>query len=68
LEEGLKVNVDFGLCEGHGQCVMAAPDVFDLADGADQVTVLQAEPPEDQRGMVDEAAALCPVLAITIEG
>jgi ferredoxin len=47
--------------------MIAAPEVFDLADGADQVTVLHEQPPEDLRDDVEQAAAMCPVLAIAVE-
>jgi ferredoxin len=64
----MKITVDYDLCEGHGQCVIAAPDVFHIPDGADVVTLLDASPPEGFRGQVEEAASLCPILAITVEG
>jgi ferredoxin len=63
----MKVTVDLDLCEAHGQCVMAAPEVFHIADGADLVTVLDDHPSDTLRQKVDEAASLCPVLAIQIE-
>jgi ferredoxin len=63
----MKVTVDYDLCEGHGQCVMAAPGVFHLPDGADEVVVLEERPAEALREQVGEAAALCPVLAILLE-
>jgi ferredoxin len=64
----MKVRVDHKLCDGHAQCVLAAPEVFDLPAGADQAIVLDAEPPEDARPAVEEAAARCPVAAIAVEG
>lgn len=63
----MKVTVDFDLCEGHGQCVMAAPEVFRIPDGADQVTLLDHDPPDGLRDKVEDAAARCPVLAIQVE-
>jgi ferredoxin len=62
----MKVTVDYDLCEAHGQCVMAAPEVFHIPDGADEVTVLDEHPPEAIREKVEEAASLCPVLAIQV--
>ncbi|MCD2191509.1 ferredoxin [Actinomycetospora soli] len=29
-EMSMKIVVDYELCEGHGECVVAAPEVFDL--------------------------------------
>ena len=63
----MKVTVNYDLCDGHGQCVMAAPEVFDLPGGADQVTVLEDQPAEMLREQVKEAAGMCPVAAIVVE-
>lgn len=62
----MHISVDYTLCEGHGQCLMAAPDLFDLPDGVDQVVVLDADPPESQRERAVRAAAMCPALAIRV--
>ena len=32
----MHITVDYSLCEGHGQCLLAAPEVFDLPDGSEQ--------------------------------
>ena len=63
----MKVIVDSGRCELHGECMMAAPDVFAIEDDADSVTVLNAQPDEHLRSAVEEAAMMCPVAAIRIE-
>jgi ferredoxin len=63
----MKVIVDTDLCEAHGDCVIAAPEIFDLGDDDDVVTVLQDEPAEDLRSNAELAAQNCPVAAITIE-
>ncbi|CQD20631.1 ferredoxin [Mycobacterium europaeum] len=62
----MHITVDLGLCEGHGQCLLAAPDVFDIPDGAEQVVVLQPDPPEADRERLIRAAAMCPAQAIRI--
>jgi ferredoxin len=64
----MHVTVDYDLCEGHGQCLMSAPDVFDLPDGVEKVVVLNADPPESEREAVVRAAAMCPSQALRIEG
>jgi ferredoxin len=64
----MHVTVDYELCAGHGQCLMAAPEVFDLPDGVEQVVVLDADPPESLRGEVVRAAAMCPAQALHVEG
>jgi ferredoxin len=64
----MKVLVDATKCELHGECVMAAPDVFDIGeDDVEAVTVLNPEPDEKLRNAVEEAALMCPVAAIRIE-
>ena len=63
----IKVVVDRELCQDHGQCVFAAPQVFEL-DEEGTLVVLQDEVGEDLRDAVEEAADVCPVQAITIEG
>lgn len=63
----MHVTVDQDLCEGHGQCLMAAPEVFDLPDGIDKVVVLNADPPEHLRAAVVRAAAMCPAQALHVE-
>jgi ferredoxin len=62
----MHITVDYSLCEGHGQCLMAAPELFDLPDGAEQAVVLDADPPESERDRAVRAAAMCPALAIQI--
>lgn len=64
----MKVEVDFVACEMHGDCVMEAPEVFDLADDSDVVTVLDDSPPDTLRGKVETAARMCPVAAIKLHG
>jgi len=62
----MRITVDYSPCEGHGQCLLAAPDVFDIPDGAEQVVVLEPDPPEADRERVIRAAAMCPAQAIRI--
>ena len=61
---GVRIAVDRGLCESHGQCVYTAPEVFDLDD--DGELVHPDEVSESDRAAVDGAAAACPVRAITV--
>ena len=62
-----RVVVDMDVCQDHGQCVFAAPDVFELnAEG--RLEVLVTEPDEARRSACEDAADVCPVQAITIEG
>lgn len=63
----MKVIVDLDVCEAHGDCVLAAPEVFELGDDDDVVTLLQPEPGEDLREKVKRAERDCPVTAIKVE-
>ncbi len=62
-----KVIVDWDLCQDHGQCAFAAPEVFHIGDDGKMV-VLVEEPDEALRGKVEDAADVCPVQAIRIQG
>jgi ferredoxin len=62
----MKVTVDPELCEAFGQCVLEAPQVFDLGDDDVLVTVLDAQPDEALRELVEAAAGACPVAAIQV--
>lgn len=63
----MRINVDFDNCDGHGQCVIAAPEVFDLNDDGDTVIVLIEDPDESLRPKIIAAAKQCPVAAIKLE-
>lgn len=60
----MKVDVDMDVCQNYGQCVFAAPDVFDLDDAGDLVH--QSDVDEAARPDVEAAVMACPVQAITI--
>jgi ferredoxin len=62
----MKVVVDFDACEMHGDCVLEAPEIFDLDDESDTVMLLDESPPESMRDKVTSAARMCPVAAILI--
>lgn len=64
----MKVIVDMDICTAHGDCVTAAPEIFDLGEEDEVVTVINPEPGEDLRVKAEEAAENCPVSAIHIEG
>ncbi|MER5476124.1 ferredoxin [Streptomyces sp. NPDC002734] len=60
----MRVTVDMNLCQNHGQCVFAAPEIFAFDD--DENLVHREHPDEAERGQAERAAALCPVRAITV--
>lgn len=64
----MKMLLDFDLCEGHGECVVAAPEIFELDDDGEKAVVLLAEPPEELRAKAVEAVKICPMAALQLEG
>ncbi|WP_009478463.1 ferredoxin [Rhodococcus sp. JVH1] len=56
---------DFQACQGYGNCITGASDVYDLDDEG-TVVLLKDEIPESDRARVEEAARSCPVNALTL--
>ena len=63
----MQITVDEVTCVGAGQCVMAAPGVFDQRDDDGIVVLLDASPPAGDAAAVREAVALCPAAAIHLQ-
>lgn len=63
----MKVTIDQDKCVASGQCVMAAEDVFDQRDEDGIVVLLEGSPSPERAEDVEQAAALCPAQAITVE-
>ncbi|MGF1344270.1 ferredoxin [Streptomyces flavovirens] len=53
-------------CVGAGQCVLAAPTVFDQGEEDGLVLVLAERPPASHRDAVREAVWSCPSGALTL--
>ena len=62
----MKVVVDMNVCNLHGLCIEAAPEVFKIGDNG-VLQVLNETPPESLRAKVEKAARECPTGAISIE-
>ena len=62
----MRVSIDEDGCVGAGQCVLAAPDVFDQRDEDGIVVLLDETPGPDLHDATREAALLCPSLAIRL--
>ena len=62
----MKVVVDFDLCQSHGLCTQAAPEVFEIRDDG-FLYILQEAPPESLRKKVQHAVRECPTGAIKLE-
>jgi ferredoxin len=62
----MRVAVDTGRCIAAGQCVAAAPDVFDQRDEDGVVVLVTATPGAADEDGVRRAAGVCPAQAIQI--
>ncbi|MFD7510130.1 ferredoxin [Streptomyces sp. NPDC059853] len=62
----MRVDIDEPKCVASGQCVVAAPEVFDQRDEDGVVVLLDAAPAPDLQDAVREAAAVCPSAAIRL--
>jgi len=61
----MKICIDLKKCQLHGQCVIAAPEIFSL-DGEGKLHWIES-PEEGQRRAAEDAADVCPEQAIIIE-
>jgi ferredoxin len=62
----VRIVVDRDLCQGHGVCESEAPDVFSVSKQG-VLTVIDENPPEELRPMVEQAVTFCPTKALRIE-
>lgn len=62
----IKVIVDINLCQSHGECVHAAPGVFELGD--DDLLRWEVEVEDSRRAELEAAVNVCPMMAIALEG
>lgn len=60
----MRLVVDLARCQSYGQCVFAAPDIFEWH--GQEVLEYDSAPSEEQRLHAERARAACPVQAITI--
>lgn len=61
----MRVVIDAGRCQGHGQCVAVAPDVFEIGDDAVARVVYEGDP-DEVRDKVEDAVRRCPAEAIAL--
>jgi ferredoxin len=62
----VRVEVDLATCQGYANCVVEAPDVFDLDENTNKAVVLVETLPEELEQDALRAVDNCPVSAITI--
>lgn len=61
----MKIQIDTKLCNGYGNCIMAAPEIFDLDPSTNIVEMIRS-PHEADRDSLIEAIADCPVRALVL--
>lgn len=57
---------DLTKCQGYANCVVAAPDLFDLSS-EELVVVLKKDIDASERPAAEEAVAACPAAALRLE-
>lgn len=57
---------DLAKCQGYANCVVAAPDLFDVDDDV-VVKVLREEVDESERAVAEEAVKSCPASALRLD-
>jgi ferredoxin len=66
----MRIRADRDLCQGHGICVLEAPEVFGLRgseDGTyDTVDILNETPDSSLRSKVDAAVRFCPNRVLSV--
>jgi ferredoxin len=62
----MRIGIDEEKCCGAGQCVLAAPEVFDQRDEDGIVVLLDPAPRAERLAAVREAVQLCPAAAIVV--
>jgi ferredoxin len=61
----VRITVDRNACQGYGQCIFEAEDLFHFDDTNTSVPAVDV--PEDRRADAERAADVCPMQAITVE-
>lgn len=61
----MRIEVDFDKCQSNAVCQSIAPSIFEVRDDG-YLYVLDEEPSNDLRDLVERAARECPTQAITI--
>ena len=61
----MKIVVDLSVCQGYAQCAFLAPDAFRIY--GEEALLYDPQPDDQLRERVRQAAAACPVQAISAE-
>jgi ferredoxin len=63
----MRVQVDLARCTGTANCVVAAPDVFEIGDDDEQVRVIMAEVAPGRMPAIENAVRMCPQGALSLD-
>jgi len=63
----MKLTVDWDICQGHGRCVMVAPEFLDFQEGEDKPTVIVSDISESQKSLAQRACRSCPERALLLQ-
>lgn len=61
----MKIVVDLAVCQGYAQCAFLAPDAFRIY--GEEALLYDPQPDDELWERVVQAAAACPVQAISVE-
>ncbi len=61
----MRITSDREICQGYANCLVTAPDHFDL-DDSDKVEIINPEPSDADLDVVREAVESCPVRALKL--
>lgn len=62
----MRIDIDASKCVGAGQCVWAAPEVFNQDEDDGTIILLNKSPTSEFDAPVREAALMCPAGVITV--
>ena len=63
----MRLVADLGLCQGHQECLVEAPELVGFDDDSYQVVVRITEPSEEQLPAARAAVKYCPAFALSLE-
>jgi ferredoxin len=66
MSGAIRVNIDLSRCEGHGRCMVLAPQIFGYDDVTSQSSVLVEAALDSSRAVILRAVEDCPERAITV--
>jgi len=61
----MRIVVDLAVCQGYAQCAFLAPDAFRIY--GEEALLYDPQPGDQLKERVRQAAAACPVQAISVE-